>query len=221
MSHSRLILLPGLAADERMYDPLRATGIEIETPRLLIPFDGESLGDYAGRTAAELNVAPHDLIGGSSFGGLITTTIARQRPVAGLVLIGSTFGVIGLGTAGRLFGGLLHLLPFGLVSRFLTSDKAMAKMFGIAAKEDFEIARTMFYDTPRQLVDQGSLMLRNCRETTPPDCPVFAIHGALDKVLSPPPVPCEIIANAGHGLPFTHPQQLAEFLHQVRATLPK
>ncbi|MDT8424163.1 MAG: alpha/beta hydrolase [Desulfuromonadales bacterium] len=219
MSHSRLILLPGLAADERMYAPLRATGIDVETPRLLIPFDGEVLGDYAGRTAAELDVGAHDIIGGSSFGGLVAATIARQRPVAGLVLIGSTFGASGLGSAGRLFGGLLHLLPFALVGRVLTSDKAMARMFGIGAREDFAIARTMFYDTPRQLIDQGSWMLRNCRETTPPDCPVFAIHGALDRVLSPPPVDCTIIPDAGHGLPFTHPRQLADFLRTVQAKL--
>lgn len=219
MSNSRLILLPGLAADERMYAPLRATGFELETPRLLIPFDGEALSDYAGRTAAELNVGANDIIGGSSFGGLVAATIARQRPVAGLVLIGSTLGANGLGTAGRLFGGLLHLLPFALVSRVLTSDKALAKMFGIAAREDFDIARTMFYATPRQLIEHGSSMLRTCRETTPPDCPIFAIHGEFDRVLSPPPVDCTIVPGAGHGLPFTHPRQLADFLNSVRANL--
>ncbi|NIQ93702.1 MAG: hypothetical protein GWO11_05725, partial [Desulfuromonadales bacterium] len=80
----RLILLPGLAADERMYGGLGDIGVALLTPRLPAPRRGETMPEFARRVADELQIGESDLIGGCSFGSLVAAEIARQRPVGAL-----------------------------------------------------------------------------------------------------------------------------------------
>ena len=50
---ARLILWPGLAADERMYQRLEGGGWQLETPCFPAPTPGESLAGFAARCSAE------------------------------------------------------------------------------------------------------------------------------------------------------------------------
>ena len=59
------------------------------TPDHAEPMPGETLIQYAARIANRLNIQPSDIIGGISFGGMLAGEIARQRHVAGLILLGS------------------------------------------------------------------------------------------------------------------------------------
>src|SRR4051812_19762115 len=89
MSEARLILLPGLGADERMFAPQRATFPRLEVPRWLTPQPRESLPDYARRMAAGIDPSEPLFLGGSSFGGMVALEMARHVRPRAVFLIGS------------------------------------------------------------------------------------------------------------------------------------
>jgi pimeloyl-ACP methyl ester carboxylesterase len=85
----RLILFSGMGGDDRLFRSIRIPEAEIVTPDHTEPAQGETLTQYASRIADRLNIQPADIVGGVSFGGMLAGEIARQRPVAGLILLGS------------------------------------------------------------------------------------------------------------------------------------
>ena len=80
----RLILLPALGADERIFSFLGELPGESVFPNLPVPFPKESMETYASRLAGKLVVQDTDLIGGVSFGGMVAAEICPstgcQRP---------------------------------------------------------------------------------------------------------------------------------------------
>src|SRR5512146_991900 len=85
----RLVLFSGMAADGRLFRSIRIPEVEIVTPDHADPAPGERLTQYARRIADSLCIQAEDIVGGISFGGMLAGEIARQRPVAGLILLGS------------------------------------------------------------------------------------------------------------------------------------
>lgn len=212
---TRIFLLPGLAADERMYSRLRADGVPLVTPRLLVPDEGEEMATYARRTAATFGVTAADVVGGSSFGSMVASAIVRELPVRGLVLIGGALdsGTL-LSTSRRM--GLLRLFPVTLLRPLLRSDQALERIFGPDSPELRELARTMLDEAPDQLIRRGSLLAGSYRSLNRPRCPVFAIHGGRDRVMVPPDVPgCRILPEAGHGIAFSHGGEVGALLREV------
>src|SRR5215467_6963373 len=85
----RLVLFSGMGGDGRLFRSIRIPEAEIVTPDHTDPTQGETLIEYASRIADDLKIQPADIIGGVSFGGMLAGEITRQRPVAGLILLGS------------------------------------------------------------------------------------------------------------------------------------
>jgi pimeloyl-ACP methyl ester carboxylesterase len=208
---ARLILLPGLGADERMFGKIDPAGLPLVIRRHLIPEKGEDLPAFARRTAVALDLTAGDVIGGSSFGSVVAAAIARHRPVAGLVLIGGALDGSGL----RSLPGahLLRILPASLLRSLLRSPKGLEYVFGPEDREIKKIIRAMLADTPDRLLLEGSRMLVSYRSSQPVPCPVFAVHGGRDPIMKPPPVAdCRLIPEAGHGLAWTHGAEVTGFL---------
>jgi esterase/lipase len=89
MKQRRLVLFSGMGGDGRLMRPLRVPGIDVCTPDHVEPTRGEELSRYASRVADLQSIGASDVVGGASFGGMIAAEIARQRAVAGLILLGS------------------------------------------------------------------------------------------------------------------------------------
>ncbi len=218
----RLILLPGLGADRRMFSRLGPVGTPLEVESLLLPHKGEGMEAYAARTAKALRIGEDDLIGGGSFGGMVASAIARGRPVGALILIGSAITsdavrrppIPGLER-------LLSALPPRLIEGFLRSEGLLKRVFGPEEEECLELGRVMLRDTPSKLLLEGMRLVSTYRPAGPPSCPVFAIHGRLDRVMSPPAVPgCRVIEGAGHGIAFTHAGEVTAFLQEICRQFP-
>ena len=75
-STARLIMLPGLGADERLFEPQRAAFPGLEVPPWLPHEPEESLDAYARRMAATIWPSEHFYIGGASFGGMVALEMA-------------------------------------------------------------------------------------------------------------------------------------------------
>ncbi len=212
----RLVLLPGLAADERMWARLGPLGLPLVTPRLPAPAEGEAMASYGARVARELAIGPDDLLGGCSFGALVAAEIARSQPVRGLVLVAGALTSATVSLFARSLGFLPRLLPVHLVRRLFASDLNLRLFFGAAELELYDLARAMMADTPDDLLVRGGRLAVTHRTKVPVPCPLFAIHGARDRVMAPPIVPLlRVVHDAGHGLPMSHPEKVTAFLREV------
>jgi len=216
----RLILWPGLAADERMYARLGACGWDCVTPRLLPPQPGESWPEYARRSAAEVGIGAQDVVGGCSFGAMLAAEVARQQPVRGVVLLAGALDSGTLSWPVRGLGLLPGLVPLGWLRRLFASDFNLRLFFGAPDPEGYALMRRMLADTSDAMLRFGAPLATRRRRAPFPDAPVHALHGRDDRVMAPPPVAgTRLVEGAGHGLVFTHAEVVSDFLRDLRGRM--
>lgn len=216
----RLILFPGLAADERMYAGLGEIGVPLLTPRLPVPAVAEEMSAYARRVADSLEIGDDDLIGGCSFGSMVAAEIARQRPVSVLFLLAGAVDSSSISRPARSLERLAGILPLSWMRRFFASEANLRLFFGSDQREYFPLARRMLADTPDELLRQGARLVVGYFPDQPVPCPVAAIHGGRDRIMAPPPVEnCRVIADAAHGLVMSHASEVTEMLREEVARI--
>jgi len=216
---ARLLLLPGLGADERLFAGLDPIGLPVITHPLPVPRRRENMTRYALRVAADLDLRPEDWIGGSSFGALVAADIARRRPLAGLVLIGGALTGEAIPLPMRLLAALSSRLPFRNWRHLLTRDRLLARAFQPLNPDALQTIRAMLDDTPDTMLKEGARLLASYRPAIPVLCPVMAIHGREDRLMRAPAVPsCIRVDGAGHALVLTHASTVSEFLRQALTT---
>ncbi|MDY0190867.1 MAG: alpha/beta hydrolase [Desulfuromonas sp.] len=221
----RLILLPGLAADERMYAHLDKLPIRLITPRLLVPRHQETMSAYALRYIEWLNIDANDVVGGCSFGSMVASEICRQRTTRGLVLLSGALSSAALAPSAQKLKCVSNYIPYAIARRIIMSPFFLRAIFGSSDPEKVALASQMVADTPRELLLRGSRLATEYlgdMVQVALKCDVYALHGGQDRVLSPPKVAnCSIITDAGHGMVISHAAQVEEFLRQVLAQLAK
>jgi pimeloyl-ACP methyl ester carboxylesterase len=214
---ARLVLLPGLGADERLFAGLGELCLSVVRSCLPVPETRESLTAYALRVAAQLELRPEDWLGGASFGSLVAADIARRRPLAGLVLIGGALSSDTLVAPLPWLARLRHLLPIRVLRPLAATRTLLTLGFGALAEPHRQVLTDMLNAAPEALLREGLRLVTGYRPAVRPLCPVYAIHGDLDRMMHAPPLPaCRRVADAGHALALTHPQLVTEFL---RATI--
>lgn len=214
----RLILLSGMGADHRLMQPIAIDGVEVVTPDHIDPLPGETLADYASRVADAQGVRPSDVIGGSSFGGMLAAQIASTRKVAGLVLLGTCINRKKLPRSHAWFERISRVIPDALMGvRYwrwqlrwrlgpLTPD-AEACVWEMT--RDFSIPNLRAFG--RMIIEwDGADRF---------DCPVLSVHGGRDRIL---PLRCAEpgveFDDAGHAFTLTHTVQTTEAIASFIAT---
>ena len=216
----RMILLPGLAADERMYHGVSCAACELVTPRLLIPNPGETMADYARRHRDCLDIDCDDVVGGCSFGSLVASEIVRQQPCRGLVLLSGALSSRTLVHQAQQLNRWSKWLPYSVIRRVLGSRWFLQRMFGGGAAAQLALGRAMILDAPAQLVREGGRLALSYFPKKDVTIPIFALHGAQDRVIRPPELPCvEILEDAGHGLVVSHASRVSQFLDECYSEL--
>lgn len=212
----RLILLPGLAADDRMYARLTELPVPLVTPRLLIPEQGEHMASYARRHADWLSIGENDIVGGCSFGSMVASEICRQRVTRALVLLSGALSSDALVSSSDQLHRFARCLPFSLVRRILMSSFFLHKVFGEGELSAVELGRKMIADTPRELLLRGSTLVTGYRSDESINCEIYSLHGGQDSVIFPPQLDQgEILTNAGHGMVVSHADEVSKFLCRV------
>jgi pimeloyl-ACP methyl ester carboxylesterase len=91
MSDARLILLPGMGVDARLFVSQRAAFPRLEVPTWLSPEPDETLERYGARMARRIVVGPGEplYLGGASFGGMVAQEMARALRPRAVFLIAS------------------------------------------------------------------------------------------------------------------------------------
>jgi pimeloyl-ACP methyl ester carboxylesterase len=219
MRQGKLILLTGLAGDHRLF-PFRIPDTSIETPDYIEPASGESLVQYAGRLGDHFHVGPDDVIGGASFGGMAAAEIARQRPVAGLILLGSCIHPKRLPCSYRLIEKIGPLIPNALLA-LRTFRPLIRFRFSPLTHEAEDCLIQMTADCPMSRVREFGRMLMAWPGADGLTCPLLSIHGDKDKIIPPRCAePGVVLRDAGHAFTLTHPEQAAAAIQEFLSKNP-
>ena len=232
MSHSpQLVLLPGLAADERMWRgvlPLLPAALRPEVATAHQDVNLHRIEDFAARLLAQ-HTGPL-VLAGASMGGMIAMEAARQAPqrIAGLALLGTTARPE-TPDMRALREGAIELFEQGRVREVIEPNVALAFHPVNAAKTELVQAYLDFVldAGAEHLVRQNRAVIHrpDARQHLPSvACPVLVVCGAADQ-LTPPECSAEIAAlvpgaehhllpGSGHMLTMEQPEVVTRLLVQ-------
>ncbi|MBI2837836.1 MAG: alpha/beta fold hydrolase [Acidobacteria bacterium] len=208
----RLIFLPGMGADERLFCFQRPDFANMEVLTWQPPHDGESLPQYAVRLASELTRDPPFALVGVSLGGMVALEMAPVlRPVA-VILIAST---------PRPLPGYLRLLASG--ARTLPSPKRLGPLRPIAswllgplsapARAVFD---EMYRDASPPFIRWACSAVAQWKGPFDTPAPIHRIHGSADRLIRAHSADVDrVVAGGGHLINLTHPGEVNDFIRSV------
>ncbi len=214
----RLILLPGLGTDTRLFDGLRRRLGPIETPPWLPHRDGESLRDYALRWAEQI---PRDgrplVLGGSSMGGMIAQEMAGPLRPRAVVLIDSSRTGLQPAADQRVIYRMLRHMPAGAFRVAGWISRGFVGKWNQVPRNKQQLFRNMMRRTdPRLIRWAAGAVMAWPGPAEPPPCPVRHIHGQCDGLIPIDQVdPDRVLPDAGHLLNLSHPDAVAEFIRET------
>ncbi len=218
----RVYLLPGLAADQRLLEPIARLVPEVRLPAWLPPIGRETLDAYAARMALAI-ARQHTqegggtmFVGGFSFGGQVAQEMVRHlSPTpAGVILI---CGVRGREQFTRTFGlqqKLGAIVP-GFVQRRLYGPMArrFAARCGLDAEMTTRLVEMARANDPAFLRWSGRACASWAARPDLRGVRVWHIHGGNDDVIPDPRARADVTLPGGHHLiTWTHPQEVAAFV---------
>lgn len=202
-----LVLLPGLGADPRLYDPQRADFPDLISPSWLEPDRNESLPSYAGRMAKRIRTmvptGDHPLVlGGVSFGGMLAAEMAPLLKPDALVLIGSALSPKEIAPSLRLMAmaGRWMPAPKGESSKFMA--RAFIRQLGPMKREHRLFLETMIDAVPFSFLQWAGRAIFGWEGASMPHPRLIRLHGEQDRII--PCRPCRaasahiVIPKAGH-----------------------
>ena len=205
-------LIPGLGADERVFQFLRLRG-EIHILHWLAPqTPDEPLAHYAARLAEDIPVAQVCWLVGISFGGVLALEVGALRPLARVVLISSLAGPRELPWPARLARATgLHRL---LLPQLLPLVPRAAQWFFSAANgRDYELLKQIIRDTDPQFSRWAIARLVHWHGTT---CtPIARIHGTHDRLLPAGAALSEYQLPGGHLIIISQAAEISRILNHL------
>lgn len=210
----RLVLFPGLGADERLFAPQRGLGVMLEIPRWPAPTSQrQTLSDYARRIAARIDDRGEVYLGGVSFGAMVALEAARHLRARAVFMIGGCTshrqislpfqGVCALGACmpRQWLPAVLRLAP-----------PVLRLLEGLSDEQAGLITQMLLENHPAQTRWSAGAILRWSAQP-PMACPIHSIHGELDEVIPLSNVnPDDVVEGGRHLISLTHPEKVNEFL---------
>lgn len=204
-SSSRLVLLPGLGADHRLFGPQREVFGGLEVPGWLEPGRRESLASYGERMAAGIEPGGDLVLGGASLGGMVALEMAVHLRPRVVVLIGSC-------RDGRAVAPLLRvpewgsrILPEPLVSIGRAMERAAFGLLGQMEAGQRRLVKEMLADTPTSFARWGARAIFTWPGPRGLEVPIKHIHGERDRLIPVRRVEADcVVAGAGHLLNLSH-----------------
>ncbi|MBN1395941.1 MAG: alpha/beta hydrolase [Pirellulales bacterium] len=213
----QLVLLPGLGADWRLFEPQRRVFPQIIVPWWIPPRRKESLPDYAARMSETITPTRDSplVLGGVSFGGMLAYEMARRLRPAVVVLIASCRARRGLRPIYRLGRGLLPLIPpIAWSIPKLLAAPAMRLSSRIPGGQG-QLIVEMFKEMDNRFMHWIVGALLDWRPTPLNGIPVRQIHGLCDLLIPARRVDAdEYVPGGGHMINVTHAEKVNEFIAQ-------
>jgi len=211
-----IYLIPGLGADERVFQKLLPLlQDEARLLQWLTPEPDESLPHYAERMAATIPVQQTGLLVGVSFGGVVGLEINRIRPQLRTVLISSIPDASCLPPLLRLIRatGVYRLFPPQWLKLF---PRAGQWYFGVHNGEEYRMFKQILRDMEPVYTRWAIHRLLHWDSTNVGRS--TQILGTHDRVFPPGPTPVDyLVRGGGHFMVFSHALEVAKILNQLAA----
>jgi pimeloyl-ACP methyl ester carboxylesterase len=208
-----IIVLSGMAADERLFAAQLAAFPNLRVQPWIPPLPHESLRGYAKRLAAVVDPGRPCLVGGASFGGVVALEMAQHLDALACILIGSVRSPSGLPRRWRLLRPVAMFGPDALCVLAATTHRLFRRFLNAGtlrrleklARPDAAFVRWAMCAVVNWRPSPGVRRVR-----------VFHIHGSEDRVL---PValakPDVVVPGGSHALPLFHATAVNEFIADV------
>src|SRR5688572_18482585 len=140
----RLLLLPGVGADRRLFDAQRSCAADLHIIEWIPPVArNEPLAGYTKRLAATIDTLRPFVIGGASFGGMIALELARHIQPDAVILIGSCRSPSALPSSYRFLQACSELIPDTLFGGSFGASPLIASRFGVRTREHRQLFSAM------------------------------------------------------------------------------
>ncbi|UOQ97835.1 alpha/beta hydrolase [Hymenobacter sp. 5317J-9] len=205
-------LIPGLGADERVFQFLRLHG-EVHVLQWLPPqTPQEPLPHYAARLAAAVPEARPCWLVGVSFGGVLAQEVGALRPLARVVLISSFTGPRELPWMGRLARatGLHRLVPPQLLPLM---PRAAQWLFGARNGGEYRLLRQILLDTDVAFTRWAIAQLLQWPGR--PGQAVIRIHGTADRLLPAGAAHSQYALPGGHLIIISQAREISRILNEL------
>ncbi len=218
---ARLILLPGLGANHKLFTYQKRVFREsVQTPDLIAPATPhESLRRYALRFAEQLRSAPGDerplIVGGVSLGGMLALEMAEAVGAKAVVLISSCRRDKAVPLRSRLVELMGRPVPASVTGKVLT---VLSLPFAVANELDddgFVLLKEMAAEVDPAVVKWGSGAVIDWEHDGSWPVPVHQVHGAKDWVIPPIGDEDRLIPDGGHLINITHDQAVNQYLVEL------
>ena len=209
-----LYLIPGLGADERVFQFLRLRG-QVHILRWLPPqTPREPLPHYAARLAAAIPLSQACWLVGVSFGGILALEVAQLRPLARVVLVSSLTDPKELPWLGRLARatGLYQLLPPQLLPRL---PRVAKWFFGVSSGREYQLLRQILHDTDPNFTRWAIARLLQWPGRA--IIPVTRIHGTDDRLLPNGAAHSQYQLPGGHLIIISRAAEISRILNNLTA----
>lgn len=215
MKSPRLILIPGMGADARLFEPQRAFGFHFEVPELPVPRPRDSMSSYAARIREQLELTGPCVIGGVSFGGMLACELARLCAARCVLLVASCRRCRSVPRSYRLAELASRLIPdFFIKRRAEISGRLLAAVEPITPEQK-QLIMQMSRDINVLTIRRIARMIFSWRSHNEPSCPVHHIHGDSDLIIPLRRVrPDEIVVGGGHLINLSHSEQVNRFIER-------
>ena len=219
MSKDRLILLPGMGADARLFALQRKAFPHLETPDWIAPESQETLSAYARRWAKTITPDPPLVLGGVSFGGMVACEAARIVKPRAVILIASCRSRRSIPGTFKIAERLSRVFPdvfferlrdrfvrlFARLERLSPEQSASLGEQAADAKVSFLRWAARAITTWEACEGQADLSAR-----------VYQIHGLRDRLISIRGSNADcLIIDGGHLINVTHAAEVNAFIQSV------
>ena len=208
-------LIPGLGADERVFQGLQLVG-EVHVLRWLpVQPLNEALAPYAARLSAGVPANQACWLVGVSFGGVLALEVAKLRPLARVVLISSLATADELPWPARVARatGLHRVLP----TRVLQLMPRVAQwFFSVSNGAEYKLLRQIIRDTDPGFAHWAVGQLVHWQSEARP--PTARIHGTHDRLLPAGATKSQHLLAGGHFIIVSQAVKISRILNQLAAT---
>jgi pimeloyl-ACP methyl ester carboxylesterase len=218
MQRERFVLLPGMGADERLFEPQRRAGLDFEVPALPVPGPRDTLADYAARIRDAIDLAGPCVVGGVSFGGMVACELARLCDARCVILVASCRNRAGIPSHYRMFELLSRVIPDALIRRRAAVSGRLFATLECITDEQRDVVMRMSRDVAVPQLRGIARMILGWHAPATYPCPIHHIHGNTDRIIPISRVqPDEIVGGGGHLINMTHAPQINAFIRRCLA----
>jgi len=205
--------ISGLGADERAFSKLKIDGYRLRVIPWLMPLKNETIQAYATRMRAEIKEENPTLMG-LSFGGMVCTEIAKQIPVAKIILISSIKSSKELPLWMKTVATLKLNKIVPLKSTRLTQP-IQNRMLGIQSEEEKTLVASLRREADRPYINWAVNQAINWKnDWQHPN--TFHIHGDKDNMFPIKNIKADhLVKNGGHFMIMNRAAEVSNCINSI------